>query len=224
MSKGRINYYFKFGGPSYSIDTACSSGLAAIQVACTSIWSGDCDTAIAGGVSVITSPDLYAGLSRGQFLSQTGSCKTFDSGADGYCRADGIGSIIIKRLSDAERDRDNILAVILGAATNHSANAVSITHPHAGAQSTLYRQVLHQAGIDAIDINYIEMHGTGTQAGDGTEMRSVLDVFASAPSSRASNNPLYIGAVKVCEITIIYAWIEVLISQSGKCGPRRGGT
>lgn len=206
MSKGRINYYFKFGGPSYSIDTACSSGLAAIQVACTSIWSGDCDTAIAGGVSVITSPDLYAGLSRGQFLSQTGSCKTFDSGADGYCRADGIGSIIIKRLSDAERDRDNILAVILGAATNHSANAVSITHPHAGAQSTLYRQVLHQAGIDAIDINYIEMHGTGTQAGMG--QKCVLFSMFSPP-------PLLVGPRTILFILEPSRYVKSPLSMPG---------
>ncbi|KFY43370.1 hypothetical protein V494_02019 [Pseudogymnoascus sp. VKM F-4513 (FW-928)] len=193
---GRINYYFKFGGPSFSIDTACSSSLAAIHVACTSLWSGDCDTAVAGGLSVLTSPDLFSGLSRGQFLSKTGSCKTFDNEADGYCRSDGIGSVIVKRLSDAERDRDNILAVVLGAATNHSANAVSITHPHAGAQSNLFRKVVQQSGIDATDVNYVEMHGTGTQAGDGTEMRSVLDVFAPSHPARAPNNPLYVGAVK----------------------------
>ncbi|KAL2802404.1 melanin synthase [Aspergillus granulosus] len=193
---GRINYFFKFTGPSYSVDTACSSSLAAIQLACTSLWNGDCDTAIAGGLSVLTSPDLYSGLSRGQFLSQSGSCKTFDNGADGYCRADGVGSIIVKRLTDAERDRDNILAVILGAGTNHSANAISITHPHAETQSNLYREVLEQAGVDPADVGYVEMHGTGTQAGDGTEMRSVVDVFAPAKGARGEDNPLYVGAVK----------------------------
>ncbi|KAL3448058.1 melanin synthase [Aspergillus insuetus] len=193
---GRINYFFKFTGPSYSVDTACSSSLAAIQLACTSLWSGDCDTAIAGGLSVLTSPGLYSGLSRGQFLSQSGSCKTFDNAADGYCRADGVGSIIVKRLSDAERDRDNILAVILGAGTNHSANAISITHPHAETQSNLYREVLEQAGVDPADVGYVEMHGTGTQAGDGTEMRSVVDVFAPAKRVRVKDNPLYVGAVK----------------------------
>ncbi|KAH8690471.1 beta-ketoacyl synthase [Talaromyces proteolyticus] len=193
---GRINYFFKFRGPSYNVDTACSSSLAAIQLACTSLWSGECDTAVAGGLSVLTSPDLFSGLSRGQFLSKTGSCKTFDNDADGYCRADGIGSVVIKRLADAELDRDNILTVILGAGTNHSADAVSITHPHAETQSTLYRDILQQSGVDPLDVGYIEMHGTGTQAGDGTEMRSVVDVFAPARPVRSTENPLYVGAIK----------------------------
>ncbi|KAJ6023470.1 hypothetical protein N7460_013865 [Penicillium canescens] len=193
---GRINYYFKFEGPSFNVDTACSSSLAAIQLGCTSLWSGDCDTAVAGGLSVLTSPDLFSGLSRGQFLSKTGSCKTFDNDADGYCRADGVGTVVIKRLCDAELDNDNVLAVILGAATNHSAQAISITHPHAETQSNLYREILQHSGVDPFDVGYVEMHGTGTQAGDGTEMRSVTDVFAPARPSRPANNPLYVGAIK----------------------------
>ncbi|KAF4633958.1 hypothetical protein G7Y89_g4156 [Cudoniella acicularis] len=193
---GRINYFFKFSGPSYSIDTACSSSLAAIQIACTSLRSGECDTALAGGVNILTAPDIFAGLSRGMFLSKSGGCKTFDANADGYCRADGIGTVVLKRLEDAEADNDNILAVILGTATNHSAEAISITHPHAGAQSYLYESILYDAGIDAHDVSYIEMHGTGTQAGDKTETRSVMDVFAPRDRQRAPNNSLYLGAVK----------------------------
>lgn len=145
----------------------------------------------------MTSPDLYSGLSRGQFLSKTGSCKTFDESADGYCRADGVGSIVIKRLSDAVAEQDNILGVIRAAATNHSANAISLTHPHAETQSALYREVLHRAGVDPLDVEYIEMHGTGTQAGDGMEMRSVIDVFAPETSARGNDNPLYVGGLKV---------------------------
>jgi iron transport multicopper oxidase len=159
---------------------------------------------------VLTSPDLFSGLSRGQFLSQTGSCKTFDNSADGYCRADGIGSVVIKRLTDAELDRDNILAVILGAGTNHSANAISITHPHAETQSALYREVLQQSGVDPLDVGYIEMHGTGTQAGDGTEMRSVVDVFAPARSTRTDDNPLYVGAVKVGKFMQMHILYQIL--------------
>ena len=109
------------------MDTACSSSLAAIQLACTSLWSGDCDTAIAGGLSILTSSDLYSGLSRGQFLSKSGQCKTFDNDADGYCRADAVCSIVVKKLSDAIKDRDAVLATILSAGTNHSAEAISIT-------------------------------------------------------------------------------------------------
>jgi 3-oxoacyl-(acyl-carrier-protein) synthase len=101
---GRINYFLKFWGPSYSIDTACSSSMAAIQAACTSLWSGDVDMAITGGMNIITNSDVYAGLSRGHFLSPTGGCKTWDEGADGYCRSDGVGSVILKRLEDAEAD------------------------------------------------------------------------------------------------------------------------
>ncbi|OZJ01940.1 hypothetical protein BZG36_05397 [Bifiguratus adelaidae] len=195
---GRINYHFKFSGPSFSIDTACSSSMAALQLACTSLWAGDCDTAITGGLSVLTNPDIFAGLSRGQFLSKTGPCATWDNDADGYCRADGVGTLILKRLEDAQADKDNILAVILATATasNHSADAISITHHHGETQEKLYTRILHQAGIDPLDVSYVEMHGTGTQAGDGTEMRSVTNVFAPASRLRGPNQPLYLGAVK----------------------------
>lgn len=117
---------------------------------------------------------------------------TFDCDADGYCRADGIGSIVMKRLEDAQRDNDNILGVILGSATNHSADAVSITHPHAPTQAGLYRHVLTEAGVNPLDVGYVEMHGTGTQAGDATEMESVTSVFCHPKRTE----PLYIGSVK----------------------------
>ncbi|KAJ5738567.1 Acyl transferase/acyl hydrolase/lysophospholipase [Penicillium malachiteum] len=194
---GRINYFFKFSGPSYSIDTACSSSLATIQNACTSLWNGETDTVVAGGMNVLTNSDAFAGLSHGHFLTKTpNACKTWDSTADGYCRADGIGSIVMKRLEDAEADNDNILGVILAAGTNHSAEAVSITHPHAGAQAYLYRQVLSRAGVDPLDVSYVEMHGTGTQAGDLVEISSISEVFAPAVRRRTTKQPLHIGAVK----------------------------
>ena len=125
FTPGRINYHFKFSGPSFSIDTACSSSFAAIHTACNSLWKGDCDTAIAGGTNVMTNPDNFAGLDRGHFLSSTGNCNTFDDGANGYCRADAVGTVILKRLEDAEADNDPIYGVILGACTNHSAEAES---------------------------------------------------------------------------------------------------
>ncbi|KAL6234380.1 hypothetical protein BDW75DRAFT_212575 [Aspergillus navahoensis] len=195
FTPGRVNYHFKFSGPSYSIDTACSSSFAAIQLACSSLARGECDTAITGGVNILTNPDIFAGLSRGYFLSQTGQCKTFDDAADGYCRADGVSSIVLKRLEDAEADNDNILAVILGSKTNHSAEAASITRPHHGAQAFLCRSIMEQAGVDPHAVEYVEMHGTGTQAGDYNEMLSVSEVFASEHTSRRSS-PLYVGAVK----------------------------
>lgn len=196
FAPGRINYYFKFSGPSYSVDTACSSSLAAIQLACTSLWAGDCDTACAGGLNVLTNPDIFSGLSKGQFLSKTGSCKTYDNDADGYCRGDSCGSVVLKRYSDAIADKDNIMGCILGAATNHSAEAVSITHPHAGAQEFLYKRVLANCGIDAHEISYVEMHGTGTQAGDGIEMTSVTNVFAPRHRQRKPEQTVHLGAIK----------------------------
>ena len=125
FTPGRINYHFKFSGPSFSVDTACSSSFAAIHVACNSLWRGDCDSAIAGGTNVMTNPDNFAGLDRGHFLSSTGNCNTFDDNADGYCRADAVGTVILKRLEDAEADNDPIRGIILGAYTNHSAEADS---------------------------------------------------------------------------------------------------
>ncbi|KAK4234117.1 hypothetical protein C8A03DRAFT_38117 [Achaetomium macrosporum] len=194
---GRINYFFKFSGPSYSIDTACSSSLATIQAACTSLWNGDTDMVVAGGMNVLTNSDAFAGLSHGHFLSKTpNACKTWDCEADGYCRADGVASIVMKRLEDAEADNDNILGVILAAATNHSAEAVSITHPHAGHQAYLGRLVINRAGIDPLDVSYVELHGTGTQAGDAEEIQSVTDVFAPTHPRRGPKRPLYIGSVK----------------------------
>ena len=195
---GRINYFFKFAGPSFNCDTACSSSLATIQAACTALWAGDVDTVVAGGLNVLTNSDAFAGLCHGHFLTKTpNACKTWDCKADGYCRADGVGSIVMKRLEDAEADNDNILGVILAAATNHSANAVSITHPHAGHQADLYRQVMTRAGVDPFDVSYVEFHGTGTQAGDAEEMKSITEVFAPIKGKRrTAKQPLHIGAVK----------------------------
>lgn len=194
--QGRINYYFKFSGPSFSVDTACSSSMAAIQLACTSLWAEECDTAVAGGLNVMTNSDIFAGLSRGQFLSKTGNCQTFDNDADGYCRGDGVGTLVLKRLEDAEADNDRILGVVLDTATNHSANAVSITHPHAPTQEILFKAVMDNSGVDPHDVSYVEMHGTGTQAGDGCEMRSVTNVFAPVSRKGTRQKSLHLGSVK----------------------------
>ena len=196
---GRINYFFNFSGPSYSVDTACSSSLASIHVACNALWRGEIDTAIAGGTNILTNPDFTAGLDRGHFLSRTGNCKTFDDDADGYCRGEGVGTVILKRLEDAIYDRDPIQAIVSGAYTNHSAEAESITRPLVAAQKDIFRKILNTAGVDPYDIGYVEMHGTGTQAGDGAEMRSVVETFApdGARRKRDDGQNLYIGSAKV---------------------------
>ena len=192
---GRINYHFKFGGPSYTIDTACSSSLTAIHLACSALWRGEVDTAIIGGTNVLTNPDMTAGLDRGHFLSRTGNCKTFDESADGYCRGEAVVTAVFKRLDDAIQDRDPIQACILSVATNHSAESDSITRPHVGAQQALIESVLADAGVDANSISYVEMHGTGTQAGDAAETASVLEILAPK-GKRQHHQPLHIGAAK----------------------------
>ncbi|KAI5309184.1 hypothetical protein KEM55_003858, partial [Ascosphaera atra] len=195
FTPGRINYHFKFSGPSYNVDTACSSSFAAMQLACLSLAKGDCDTAITGGVNVLTNPDIFTGLSRGHFLSSTGQCKAFDNAADGYCRSDGVGSVIFKRLADALADNDNIYGVIMNVQTNHSAEAASITRPHHGAQAALCQSILSTTGTNPHDVDYVEMHGTGTQAGDYHEVMSVSEVFAPRHAP-VRTHPLYVGTVK----------------------------
>ncbi|KAB8246813.1 polyketide synthase module [Aspergillus flavus] len=196
FGNGRINYFFNFQGPSFNIDTACSSGLAAVQAACSALWAGEADTVVAGGLNVITSPDIYCMLSKGHFLSKTGQCKVWDITADGYCRADGVGSVVIKRLDDALADNDVILASIVAGATNHSAESISITQPHAAAQKENYRQVMDKAGVSPLDVSFVELHGTGTQVGDAVESESVLDFFAPSDRRLHPDKRLHLGAVK----------------------------
>ncbi|KAK8104435.1 uncharacterized protein PG998_011468 [Apiospora kogelbergensis] len=196
FGNGRINYFFNFQGPSLNIDTACSSGLAAIHVACSALWAGEADTVVAGGLNVITNPDIYCMLSKGHFLSQTGQCKVWDAAADGYCRGDGIGSVVIKRLEDAVADNDVVLATILSANTNHSSESVSITQPHAGVQKSNYRHVLDRAGVNPLDVSFVELHGTGTQVGDAVESDSVVNFFAPPGHRRRPDQRLHLGALK----------------------------
>ncbi|KAL4940586.1 hypothetical protein BDV06DRAFT_223961 [Aspergillus oleicola] len=193
FTPGRLNYHFKWEGASYSVDSACASSASAIGLACSALLSRECDTALAGGVNSVTSPEVYSGLSKGGFLSPTGGCKTFQDAADGYCRGEAVGVLVLKRLEDAMHDNDNVLAIVRGHGRNHSAHASSITHPHAGTQVRLYNDVLQKAGVQPNEIGFVEMHGTGTQAGDAVEMSSVLDVFGK---NRTKTKPLVVGAVK----------------------------
>jgi acyl transferase domain-containing protein len=190
---GRLNYHFKWEGPSYSVDTACSSSTAAVEMACKALLAGDCDMAVVGGGNLLSGPQMFAGLSRGGFLSPTGSCKTLDQAADGYCRAEGVGVVVLKRLQDAVAERDLIQGVVASVATNHSAHATSITHPHAPTQKRLYQTVIQKALLQPADIGYVEMHGTGTQAGDATEVQSICSLFGN---SHEAGSPLRIGAAK----------------------------
>ncbi|KID61089.1 polyketide synthetase PksP, partial [Metarhizium hybridum] len=222
----RINYHFRFSGPSFDVDTACSSGLAATHIACNSLWAGDCDVAIAGGTNILTNPDNWAGLDRAHFLSRTGNCKTFDDGADGYCRAESVATVLLKRLDDALLDGDPIYGTILGAYTNHSAEAVSITRPHSGAQRAIFSRILTSANVESSRVSYVEMHGTGTQHGDACEMDSVLNVFAPEGSRR--DETLYLGSVKANighgeSASGISSLIKVLLMMQKSSIPRHVG-
>ncbi|KAI0368569.1 ketoacyl-synt-domain-containing protein [Pilatotrama ljubarskyi] len=190
---GRLSYVFGFGGPSMVLDTACSSSIVAIHQACRALISGDCNAALAGGVNIITSPDMYLGLARGHFLSDTGQCRPWDASADGYCRSEGCGLFVLKRLDDAIAEGDRILAVIRGIELNQSGNASSITHPHVDAQAALFKKLVSSAGLDPRDISVAECHGTGTQAGDPAELEAVRKVLAVG---RDDTNPLYITSIK----------------------------
>ncbi|KAJ5563591.1 hypothetical protein N7535_008755 [Penicillium sp. DV-2018c] len=184
---GRLNYFFKWDGPSYSIDTACSSSLAAVEIACNALRLGDCDMAIAGGGNVLTGPNMFRGLSRGA------SCLLLDLARHGYCRGEAAGVVILKSLHKAISDKDTIYGTLRGIATNHSAEAISITHPHQGAQEQLFSTVLNKSGLSPSSIDYVELHGTGTQAGDCIEVASVASTFGGCSEL---DRPLYIGAVK----------------------------
>ena len=193
FSAGRLNHHFKWEGATVCVDSACGSAATAVGLAFKALINRDCDTAISGGSNIIATPYWHSSLSRGGFLSPTGGCKTFREDADGYCRGEAVGVLILKRLEDALQDNDNIISVIRGYGRNHSAEAKSITHPHVQSQERLYRSLLHKTGLSPNDIEYAECHGTGTIAGDSAELQAIADVFAEF-GSRPS--PLPVGAVK----------------------------
>ncbi|KAF5317486.1 hypothetical protein D9619_013156 [Psilocybe cf. subviscida] len=190
---GRLSYFLGLGGPSIVVDTACSSSLVAIQQACRALMSNDCQAALAGGVNIISSPDMFLGLDKGHFLSPSGQCKSFDAAADGYSRGEGCGVFVLKRLAHAVAENDRILGVIRGVEVNHSGQAHSITHPHGPTQRALFKQLLHHSNVDPNSVNVVEAHGTGTQAGDTNELDSIR---AALNGNRTPNNPLYVTSIK----------------------------
>lgn len=192
FQNGKISHHFGWSGPSEAIDTACSSSLVAIHRACRAIQAGECHMALAGGVNVITGIRNYLDLGKAGFLSSTSQCKPFDEGADGYCRADGVGLVVLKTLDQAVATGDHILGVIPAVATNHGGLSSSITIPYSRAQTSLFRTVLDRSGLKPHHISYVEAHGPGTQAGDPIEIASLREIFGGF--KRPQN--LYIGSVK----------------------------
>ncbi|GGC78313.1 type I polyketide synthase [Chelatococcus reniformis] len=190
---GRVSYLLGLSGPSVSIDTACSSSLVAVHLACQALRNRECRLALAGGVNLILSPDIYTALSRARMLAPDGRCKAFDAGADGFGRGEGCAVVALKRLSDADSDGDRVLAVIRGSAVNQDGPSSSLTAPNGPAQQAVIRAALAQAGLTPDQIGYVEAHGTGTQLGDPLEAQALGAVFGSG---RDAHQPLLIGSAK----------------------------
>ncbi|OEH48425.1 Polyketide synthase PksJ [Legionella parisiensis] len=190
---GRVAYIFDFKGPSIGFSTTCSSSLVAIHYACQSLKNREIDCALAGGVNIILMPELNIALCNAKALSPDGQCKTFDEGADGYVRSEGCGVIFLKRLADAVRDKDTVLAVIKASAVNNDGKSMGFTTPNGKSQEEVMLQALKQTELSSSDISYVEAHGTGTPIGDPTEVHAINNVYGC---QRSKDNPLYLGAVK----------------------------
>lgn len=189
---GKISHYFGWTGPSEVIDTACSSSLVAISRACRALQRGECTTALAGGVNFLGTATHFLDLGRAGFLSPTGQCKPFDAAADGYCRSEGVGLLVLKPLLEAMDNNDKIFAVIPGIATNQGSDPKSITVPHTPSQLQLYKDVLREANLNPSAVTYVETHGTGTQVGDPIEIEGIRRAFAGPTREHA----VYVGSVK----------------------------
>nr|AYM54554.1 short-chain dehydrogenase/reductase SDR [Racemicystis crocea] len=190
---GRISYWLGIKGPNMAVDTACSSSLVAVHLACQALRTGECSLALAGGVSLILAPEGTVYFSRVRAMSPTGRCHAFSADADGYVRSDGCGVLVLKRLSDAERDGDPILAVIRGSAVNQDGRSQGLTAPNGPSQEAVIRQALSQAGLSPAAVGYVEAHGTGTPLGDPIEVQALGAVLGEG---RSKDNPVLIGSVK----------------------------
>ncbi|MFC8246582.1 SDR family NAD(P)-dependent oxidoreductase [Streptomyces chartreusis] len=193
IAANRLSYLFDLHGPSLTVDTACSSSLVAVHQACRSLREGECDTALAAGVNVLLSPTVTASFEQAGALAADGRCKPFDAAADGITRGEGCGAVVLKRLADAQRDGDRILAVVRGSAVNSDGRSAGLMAPNPAAQEALLRSALDDAGVEASGVDYVEAHGTGTLLGDPMEAGSLGAVIGTG---RPADQPLLIGSVK----------------------------
>ena len=186
----RVSYCFGWTGPSMALDSACSSALTALHLACESLRRGECDAAVAGGVNLSLHPRKYLGLSAGRFAASDGRCRSFGAGGDGYVPGEGVGTVVLKRLADALADGDHIHGVVRGSAINHGGTASGYSVPQSEAQAQVIRTALRRAGIDASGIGYVEAHGTGTSLGDPIELEGLKRAFGAGAQGIA------LGSVK----------------------------
>ena len=189
----RLSYFFDLRGPSVTVDTACSSSLVAVHMACQSLRSGESDVALAAGVNVLLSPAPTRSFDVAEVLSRSGGCHAFDAAADGFVRSEGAGVVVLKRLGDALRDGDRVLAVVRGSAVNQDGRSNGLMAPNPAAQMAVLRAAYADAGVDMRDVDYVEAHGTGTLLGDPIEARALGTVLGKG---RPADEPLLIGSVK----------------------------
>ncbi len=189
----RVSYYFDLRGPSITVDTACSSSLVAVHLACQSLRTGDSNLAIAAGVNLLLSPAVTRSFDQADAMSPTGKCHAFDASADGFVRGEGCGVAVLKRLSDALRDGDRVLAVVRGSAVNQDGRSNGLMAPNPAAQVAVLRTAYAAAGVEPRHVDYVEAHGTGTLLGDPIEARALGTVLGRG---RPENSPLLIGSVK----------------------------
>ena len=193
VAAGRISYLLGLHGPSMPVDTACSSSSVAVHLACRSLRSGESDLAIAGGVNLMLRPETNALLCKLRAIASDGRCKTFDASADGYGRSEGCGVVVLKRLSDALTDGDEVLAVVRGSAVNHDGRTSGLTVPSAKAQQLVIREALADARVSPAQVRYVEAHGTGTPLGDPIELQALAAVLGAGHSKE---RPLLVGSAK----------------------------
>ena len=195
MLAGRISHQFDFDGPSMVVDNACASGLTAVHLACQSLRTGESRTAVVGAANLILSPWKSMGHAKAGLLSPDARCKTFDAAADGYARGEGVVVLVLRRLADAQADGQPVLAVVRGTAANHVASGPrNVAEPSAPAQAACIQRALRSANLQPRDVGYLELHGTGTQAGDEGEARALHQVFGGSRPGGAP--PLLLGGVK----------------------------